>query len=305
MKDVTGVIVGRFQVHELHEGQRSELIDKVCALHARVMVFIGLSVLRNTKTNPLDFNARKTMFAEAYPKIEVYYIEDQRSDILWSEKLDREITRQLKPGFTAMLYGSRDSFIYQYKGKHPTTELESDSFISGTEVRHRIANNYVPTADFRAGVISAAYDRWPVTYPTVDIAPLKQDITGRYTHVLLGRKPAEKDWRFIGGFAEPNSPSFEHDARRELREEAGDIEVSYPTYVGSYHIKDWRYAKEQDQIKTLLFACTYVWGRPVGGDDIAEVKWIDLLEWPLIMPEHIELQTGLMQYVRKHNARQK
>src|SRR3990172_9189558 len=112
-----GVIIGRFQIHELHEAHR-DLINAVRAKHGRVIIFVGLSPLRNTPTNPLDFNTRKRMIQETYPDIEVYYVEDNPSDYIWSKNLDREITKWLKPFQTATLYGSRDSFIPSYTGKY-------------------------------------------------------------------------------------------------------------------------------------------------------------------------------------------
>lgn len=265
-----GIIVGRFQVHELHEAHRS-LIDTVRANHDNVMIFIGLSPLRNTIINPLDFNTRKRMFQEAYPDIEVYYIEDTRDDESWSKTLDREIQKWIKPYQTVMLYGSRDSFISHYLGKYDTTELESTTYISGTEIRRRIANNHPPTKDFRAGVISASFNRFPTCFPTVDVAVIDRN----KNRILLGQKKNEKELRFIGGFADPNSASYEADARREVYEETS-VEADNFRYVGSTLIDDWRYRGEVDKIKTLLFVADYMFGRPEAADDIAFATWVSL-----------------------------
>ena len=279
-----GVLVGRFQVHELHEAHR-DLIDTVIAKHDRVIIFIGLSPLRNTVNNPLDFNTRKRMIQETYPDVEVYYVKDNPSDEAWSRGLDREIQQFLKPYQTAVLYGSRDSFIPYYSGIFPTQELESTKYISGTEVRKRIANKYTNSAAFRAGAISASLDRYPTCFPCVDIAILDRS----RGMVLLGKKDGEAHLRFIGGFADPKSPDYETDARREVMEEAG-IEVGGLVYIGSTIINDWRYRKETDKIKTMLFVGTYIHGRPQAADDIAHVEWVslsDLLEGKIkIMPEH-------------------
>ena len=74
-----GVIIGRFQVHELHEAHQ-ELINSVIARHDKVLIFIGLSPLRNTTNNPLDFSTRKRMIQELYPEIDVYYVEDRSEE---------------------------------------------------------------------------------------------------------------------------------------------------------------------------------------------------------------------------------
>jgi bifunctional NMN adenylyltransferase/nudix hydrolase len=279
-----GILVGRFQVHELHEAHR-DLIDTVLAKHDRVIIFIGLSPLRNTVNNPLDFNTRKRMIQETYPDVEVYYVKDNPSDEAWSRGLDREIQQFLKPYQTAVLYGSRDSFIPYYSGIFPTQELESTKYISGTEVRKRIANKYTNSAAFRAGAISASLDRYPTCFPCVDIAILDRS----RGMVLLGKKDGEAHLRFIGGFADPKSPDYETDARREVMEEAG-IEVGDLQYIGSTIINDWRYRKEIDKIKTMMFVGTYIHGRPQAADDIAHVEWVslaDLLSGKIeIMPEH-------------------
>ena len=45
-----GIIVARFQVHELHDAHR-DLINSVLDRHDRVIIFLGLSEVRNTKRN--------------------------------------------------------------------------------------------------------------------------------------------------------------------------------------------------------------------------------------------------------------
>lgn len=295
-----GIIVGRFQVHELHEAHK-DLIDTVLNKHERVIIFVGLSPLRNTATNPLDFNTRKRMIQESYPNIEVYYIDDVPSNTVWSKNLDREISRWLKPYQTVTLYGSRDSFIPAYSGKYPVQELESTKYISGTELRRRISNNYPPTIEFRAGAISASMNRYPTCYTTVDVAVIDHD-KGR---ILLGRKEGETNLRFIGGFASPQSPSYENDARREVMEETG-ISVDDITYVGSTIIDDWRYRNEVDVIKTMFFVATYQFGRPEADDDIQYVEWVslvDLLDEKIkVVDEHVVLVDMLKRHIKSQKS---
>jgi bifunctional NMN adenylyltransferase/nudix hydrolase len=294
-----GILIGRFQVHELHEAHK-DLIDTVLAKHDRVIIFIGLSPLKNTVNNPLDFNTRKRMIQETYPDVEVYYVKDNPSDEAWSKSLDREINQFLKPYQTAVLYGSRDSFIPYYSGMFPVKELESTKYISGTEIRKRIANKYTNSAAFRAGAIAASLDRYPTCYPCVDIAIIDRS----RGMVLLGKKEGEAELRFIGGFADPKSPNYETDARREVREETG-VEVDGLVYVGSTIINDWRYRKETDKIKTLFFVGTYIHGRPQAADDIAHVEWVELSELIAgkikIMPEHQVLVEMLSKYTQEQN----
>ena len=263
------IIVGRFQVNELHEAH-IDLINSVIQKHDRVLLFLGNSIIRNTTSNPLDYRARRAMIADKFPNVEVHYINDNPSDAAWSKSLDKQIGEQLLPLQSVTLYGSRDSFLKAYSGKYNVCELEATTFISGTEVRRRVCNNYPPTADYRAGMIAATAYRYPTAFQTVDIA-----VVNEKGEILLARKPDEKKWRFIGGFSDPRSVSLEADAKREVTEEAS-IEVDDITYLGSTLIDDWRYRGEQDKIKTALFVAKYIYGKPEGADDVAEVKWLQI-----------------------------
>lgn len=264
-----GIIVGRFQCHALHDAH-IDLITTVSKKHDRVLIFLGNSALRNTINNPLDFRSRRIMINEEFPDIEVLYIKDIRDDVIWSNTLDSLISDNVTPSQSVMLYGSRDSFLKAYSGKYPVCELESDRFISATEIRKRISNNYKPTIDYRAGMISATTHRYPICYQTVDVA-----IFNNESKILLCRKPNESQYRFIGGFSDPRSKSLEDDVRREVMEEA-NIEINDIKYVCSHIVDDWRYSKEVDKIKTALFTASYAFGRPEGSDDVAEVKWFDI-----------------------------
>lgn len=292
-----GIVIGRWQIHELHEAHR-DVIDTVRAKHDRVIVFVGLSPLRNTARNPLDFITRKKMILETYPDVEVYYIDDNPSDTVWSKNLDREIDRWLKPYQTATIYGSRDSFIPYYHGKYPVVELEATKQISATEIRRRLGNSSGSSLEFRKGVISASLNRYPTCYATVDVAIVDKD-RGR---ILMCRKESEEHLRFVGGFATPNSNSFEEDARREVMEETGLV-VDTLEYIGSAKIEDWRYRGETDKIKTLFFIGYYMSGRPEANDDIVAVEWVPLRDLitgiAQIMPEHDVLVTRLTDHLRK------
>jgi bifunctional NMN adenylyltransferase/nudix hydrolase len=212
------------------------------------------------------------MIAEKFPTVEIHYINDcPGDDVKWSKNLDKLIGEHLLPMQTVTLYGSRDSFLRSYHGKFTVCELEATTFVSGTEVRRRVCNNYPPTADYRAGVIAATATRYPTAFQTVDIAVINVE----RNELLLGRKPEEKKLRFIGGFSDPKSLSLEDDAKREVCEETG-IEVGDIQYVGSTIIDDPRYRGEVDKIKTAFFVARYGFGKPEGADDIAEVKWVPL-----------------------------
>lgn len=280
-KTDVGVIVARFQLHELHEAHK-DLINSVRKNHERVIIFLGLAPLKNTLKNPLEFKHRKSMIEDDFKDVEVHYVDDNRDDTIWSKNLDKQISKWLNPNQTVTLYGSRDSFLNHYHGKFNTCELESEYFVSATEVRKKIMNSYPPTKDFRAGLIAATGLKYPTAFQTVDVVVINDK-----NEVLLVKKPDETKWRFIGGFSDPRSNSLEEDASREVREETG-IEISKPKYIGSTLIDDWRYRGENDKIKTALFVAKYVFGKPEGADDVEAAKWFQLnkLTSEDIVPEH-------------------
>jgi bifunctional NMN adenylyltransferase/nudix hydrolase len=265
-----GVIVGRFQVPYLHEAH-VDLINTVKKEHSRVIIFLGLSPARVTKRNPLDFEARKQMIHESFPDVTVLYIKDMPDDKTWSRTLDTNIQDVIGPQ-KAVLYGSRDSFISHYSGKYITVELIPERMISGSELRKAASQTTKCCPSFREGVIWAASNQWPKAWPTVDVAVMSSD----YQKVLLGRKPHETKYRFIGGFVDPTDGSLEVAARREVREETGNIEISDVTYISSSIVDDWRYRYEDDKIITTFFSCTYVYGCPTPTDDIGELRWFPM-----------------------------
>lgn len=287
-----GVIVGRFQVPYLTTAH-IELIDSVVTNHPKVIMFLGLSPCLVTRNNPLDFEARKKMILDKYPEITVLYIKDIPSDQVWTEKLDEQITDLISPTQSATLYGGRDGFISHYNGKYKTVELEAKQFVSGTELRNSISKSVKQSPDFRAGVIWAAYNQYPKVYTTVDIAILNE----KETEVLLGRKPNESQYRFIGGFTTPTSKNFEEDARREVAEETS-AEVGDMIYIGSMKVEDWRYRNEVDKVKTVFYKAKYAFGPLKAGDDISEIKWFKIKD--LNKDNIMECHVGLLEMLKKN-----
>jgi bifunctional NMN adenylyltransferase/nudix hydrolase len=288
-KDI-GVIVGRFQVHELHEAHR-DIIETVMKNHRRVVIFLGVSPALISKHNPLDFVTRKEMILSSYPNLTVLSIPDHPSDKEWSKELDRRI-REACPVGSVMLYGSRDCFIKSYFGSFETKELEQKVYVSGTEVRKEVSREIKASPDFRAGVIFAAYNQYAKVYPTVDVAVFNDG------KLLLAKKPSVDNYRFIGGFADPTDNSFEEAAKREVMEES-NIEIGDIEYVGSHRVDDWRYRSEEDKIMTTLFMAKYVHGRINPQDDISELRWFewDEVSEDIFVSEHKPLFNLLKQKV--------
>lgn len=314
-----GVIVGRFQVHRLHEAHH-QLIKSVYDTHPRTVVVLGLSPARVTHRNPLDFETRKQMLLEAFPNLTVLYIADAPDDGAWSKRLDDLLVEYLTPTQTVTLFGGRDSFIAHYHGKYPTKALEPDAYMSGTEMRKNISRQVKSSEDFRAGVIWASANSYPRVFQTVDVAihrainRVHEGVRGKFTDAdlraagqdwsddptprewLMVRKPNEKLWRFAGGFVQPTDSSLEMAIRREALEETG-VELVSLRYIKSMLVDDWRYRSENDKIMTALFIAEYGHGPVRPADDVSEAKWFEAINPSDLVVEHAPLLNAIEQHV--------
>ena len=264
-----GVIVGRFQVTDLHEGHM-ELFRQVRARHKTIVVFVGVAPAGLTQDHPLDYPTRKAMIQAKFPDFIVLPLRDTKDDDSWSAQLDYALSGVADFG-DITLYGGRDSFVPHYTGKFKPVELTllpEIAAIKGTDNRKEFSNTVVDSSDFRKGMVYAAHHLWPVLLPCVDIAIFNGD----YTEVLLGRKAGEDKFRFIGGHAEKKHGSYESGARSEVIEEAG-LDPDKMEYIGSTVVDDWRYRTADRGVMTAFFATTSMSMAATAGDDIVEVRW--------------------------------
>ncbi|ASZ10236.1 NUDIX domain-containing protein [Chitinophaga pendula] len=268
----TGVIIARFQTPSLHEGHL-ELIRQVKQQHNRTIIVLGVSPVKGSRKNPLDYYTRERMIKQLFPDIIVLPLSDQRSDKAWSHRLD-ELLLNSFPQESFVLYGSRDSFIPYYSGRFSTAALPPVQDYNATEMREAIADKVFDTEEFRAGIIYNTYNQYPKVYPTVDIAVFRHN----KQELLLGRKPNEDTWRLPGGFADPTDTSFDSAARRELQEECGPLEISAMQYELSTLVDDWRYRSEVDKIITTLFSTDLLFGTPTPADDLEVLRWVAITD---------------------------
>ena len=230
---------------------------------------------------------------------------DDADDHEWSKELDRRI-REVFPVGTVTLYGGRDSFIPYYSGQFACREVEPSVYIaaSGTLERRNASLEVRSSVDWRAGVVYAAYNRYPQAFPTVDVAVTRQADDGDL-EVLLARKPGEKGYRLIGGFVSPTDDSLEAAARREVAEEA-HVEVSGLEYIGSYRVDDWRYRSEVDKIMTTVFLARYMFGAIQPDDDIQELKWFHLdrkFDTNCLVASHKPLVAGVLDAIERTSVK--
>lgn len=274
-----GVIVGRFQVQELHEGHK-ELVDFVIKENDEVLIILGEGHLKSTSRNPLTIGQRCELFEE-YPKLCLDTVTDCRDNKKWSSSLDAKIGEYARDVVT--LYGSRDSFIPYYSGKYITVEVPELTKISATEKRAEVPS--VGDKSYREGVIFGAKNRWVNAVPCVDVAIVDHGA------VLLGRKKGSVKFQFIGGFVDAGE-KWEDAAHREVAEETG-VRLRSLTYINSYVIDDYRYSGEEAKITTTFFSGEYMSGTAKAMDDIEEVKWFKLSEDIPIVSSHSVMLNNL------------
>ena len=295
-----GVVVGRFQVPELHAGHRY-LLDFVKSRHTeeRMIVVIGVPRTYATDRNPLSYEIRREMVAATYPNAIIAPIPDVGCDKMWAKDLDHLVT-SLAPNHEAVLYGSRDSCLGTYSGAMAVCEAPPNGSHSGTALRARKPRR---GPAFRQGLIFAQTARAAITYPTVDMAV----IDNHKNRVLLGNKRTDNGmYRFIGGFVDPTDASYEKAAHRELWEEVGMIEIADIHYVGSSQIDDRRYRNEKDGIVTVLFRAAYMYGKPEAHDDIDKVMWVPLGNiMDILIQEHRPLGHMLLNDLAARTAERK
>lgn len=265
-----GVVVGRFQVPELHAVHK-KLLELVSSETKNVLVFLGVAPTLGTKEDPLDFTSRAKMIQTDFPNAIVVPLMDRPTNKEWSKNLDTMI-RTVFPMGTVCLYGGRDSFLKQYDGNLKTCKIEDFPDVSGTSIRKDAGKTIINTPDFRAGIIYSTQNQYPRLHSTVDIAVIRRK--NKTVEVLLGRKGLGQPLVFPGGFVDPSDDSTEDAAVRELAEETTvtGLGVDALKYLGSFKIKDWRYQKEE-RIITSFFVVEHTWGPVENTEELQDVAW--------------------------------
>ena len=289
-----GVVIGRFQVPELHQGHRA-LIDYAAERHKRVLILVGCNNVRPTPENPYSFDIRQKMITAEYPNALIVALPDSPvGHKHWSANVDKLVHRATSDE-TAVLYGGRQSFIPKYSGVYSTVEIPEVPNCSGTDMRQSMSETAVVDTAWRLGYLAALKQQYPVTDPTVDVVIHTKD----WRNILLGRRGNGALLRFPGGFVEAHDDSCEAVAIRERAEEVLGVDVGDPRFIGTKRIKDPRYGQGTYGVMTTFFAMEYCGGDNIrAGDDMGVVDWYrvtpDLINE--ITPEHHDLFQMLLNY---------
>jgi len=269
-----GVIIGRWQVDDLHEAHRA-LVEEVRANHKKVIIFVGLSDILGGIVDPLDYPTRAAMLHLCYHDITVLPIKDTGCNKEWSKNLDAAI-RTVAPIGTALLYGGRDSFVRHYTGQFETLELDALRHPSGTEIREEVGREVRASSDFRAGVIYSTFNQYPRLNMVVDIAAIctrvGEDLKP-HSSVLLGRKKGDIGLRFPGGFVNVGDGSLEAAGRRECREETGVFPETME-YLGSWPVADSRMGPRDGMMSAFFLGHVVSEGRIKVEDDLDGAMWL-------------------------------
>ncbi len=292
-----GVVIGRFQTHQLHVGHM-HILNTASSNNDELCVILGEHGGVSNDRNPLDVATRAKMITKSFPSAKTLSVSDSRSDTVWSQKVD-QLLKQNFGGNKVTLYGSRDSFVPYYNGSYETIIVDEVPNQSATQIRNNVCTKISASKDFRKGVIYSAINRFPIVYSTVDVAVYRQ--VGDAVEILLGEKFSDGGgYRFVGGFVDTDDESHAVAAKRELFEEVGMIEVGKLNYIDSFKIDDRRYAGSKDSVLTTLFITQYVFGRASAQDDLDNVHWVALNDVDKnIVTEHVALANAVKNYFTK------
>jgi bifunctional NMN adenylyltransferase/nudix hydrolase len=310
MKNVrNGVIVARFQVPNLLDEHKKFLNYVLSQGHKNNIIILGVPATKATKSNPLDFDSRRKMLEEIYPKqFRIAYLKDENDDKVWSEKLDKmidDIICYTSCGDSSVvIYGSYDSVVKHYCGKHKTEIYTSEIIQSETNARFYTGSKVQNSSEWRAGAVWSAQQQYDKVYPTVDCVIFTDNT---FSKIWMAKKASETKLRFVGGFADPKDNSFEETAIRETKEETNLI-CNIVSYIGSTKIDDWRYRNEYDKIITSIFALIPIENqKPTAMDDISELHMVELSKVDSefiknnIQSEHHSIMVKVLDFVKSIN----
>lgn len=155
-RKTVGIIVGRFQVPELHEGHLKLLTD-VRETMDDFFVFLGSTETKGlTIHDPLPYAARKDMFvSHAIRRDHIFEIIDVGYWEKWVKILDEKIKCLIFLGLIPedariLICGSRDSVTTRYKqsgGIYDVYEIATHGEFSGTEARKNFIETFDPTEE--------------------------------------------------------------------------------------------------------------------------------------------------------------
>jgi hypothetical protein len=142
-----GVLVGKFQVPQLHKGH-IYVINKVIEVNHQTIIMVGTG--ESLVKYPLPFECVKDIILNEwriFGRTSVIPLYDTACNESWSKSLDDTLGALHGESADITLYGGRDSFITnnQYTGKYKCQVIEVPETckgLSGTEIRAKCISSF-------------------------------------------------------------------------------------------------------------------------------------------------------------------
>ncbi|MGB5929157.1 MAG: NUDIX domain-containing protein, partial [Cyclobacteriaceae bacterium] len=246
MKDI-GVLTGHFQVLRL-TGRQEDFIKLARHRHEQLWIVLTDDPVKGSVRHPFTTQVRESMINEVFPDVKVLSLKESPEPDDWTRRLEELLSEQeSQADFT--LYGTASVLRNRYTGSWTIEETDTELDSDNAEAAEGFSPEVVSGESFRKGIIYAYRQLYPQVYPTVDIAAYHPE----ESKWLVVRKAYNKEWRFPGGFSDPDDERFESAATRELEEETG-VTTGELTYEMSVKVDDWRYRNERNKIITSLYS---------------------------------------------------
>jgi bifunctional NMN adenylyltransferase/nudix hydrolase len=288
------VLYAPFQCVELPNVHK-DLISNLLQTYDVVVCAVLVRRVCPTKNAPFNYVVRRDMLLTSFPSatLLVLPVPEERYPERQVSVLDSVVKSIFSERPDITLFAPTP-FIAEYKKSKGSFQANALSEFLDAEALDRQhwkrfylnmdAKNVDPKMTFRLGALNAMLSQYPISWSTIDIAIMRK--LGKKTMLLLGKKPGENGWRFPGGFKDRGDVCFEDAVYREGGEEVLKAGVdpkkalSYPQYICSQNINDWRYVGEPDGITTMFFSMEFVGQETdiLAGDDLDKTEWFDVAD---------------------------
>lgn len=322
-----GVLIGRFQVPEMHEGHRF-IVRQMLEQCDQVLVLFGSANRATSVKNPFSYRERRLSTFRLFPEVLMAPLNDYLyNDSQWMadvaatiEGCRESLENDFQANFDVLLYGHhKDGNDYlNWFPQYEYVNINSDIDISGTEIRnsftHLLPENVQADMKYFAKEKLLFKD-----YPFPDALNIScgDAVVECLGHILLIRRkytPGAGNWALPGGHKETNE-TYLQCALRELGEET-NLRIPQQVLVGS--IKSTRLfdsPKRSSGIPKITLAVHMVvkpdpdgsLPRANGLDDASETRWVpinDVLNSYKLHDDHgdiISEMTGVMPLMAVHN----
>lgn len=322
-----GVLIGRFQVPQMHEGHRF-IIHRMLEQCDEVLILFGSANRTRSVKNPFTYRERQQATLQLFPTVLTAPLNDYMyNDSQWMADVAATINQVVEnvcvdhqENFEVLLYGHhKDGNDYlNWFPQYEYVNINSDIDISGTEVRnsfmHLLPDNVQADAAYFAKE-RETFKNYP--YPASLNICCGDAVVECLGHILLIKRkftPGAGNWALPGGHKNTNE-TFLQCALRELIEET-NIRVPEPVLLGSIEsTRLFDSPKRSSGIPKLTLAVHMVvkpnpdgsLPRANGSDDAVETRWVptsDILNKYRLHDDHgdiISEMTGVMPLMAINN----